>query len=235
MQQFMIIADHPVIINRSASYKNITLRIVLSNPSIRISVPMHASKAAIEHFFISNLEQIEAMQAEAFAAAEASAKQYVTDEMHHLFGEMYPLKVEESSQPSGGHFDNGTIYLSVKKGASRDDRGIVMDKFLRETLKEKTLEVAARLEPKMGVHANKFTMRLMKTRWGSCNINKKTISINLLLVQMPLICLESVVAHELVHLLETNHNKRFYSLMDQYYPAWQEANELLKEFSHKVD
>ncbi|MGH2103285.1 M48 family metallopeptidase, partial [Aerococcus urinaeequi] len=74
-----------------------------------------------------------------------------------------------------------------------------------------------------------FRIKQMKTRWGTCNIQKKRIWISLNLVTAPLICLESVVVHELVHLLETNHTKRFYDLMDQYFPKWQEANAILSK------
>lgn len=69
----------------------------------------------------------------------------------------------------------------------------------------------------------------MKTRWGSCNISRKSILINLQLVKKPLECLEYVLIHELVHLLEKNHTNRFRSLVEKYYPAWREAKRILTE------
>ena len=60
----------------------------------------------------------------------------------------------------------------------------------------------------------------MKTRWGSCNPKAGTILLNTELAKKPRECLEYVVVHELVHLLEPTHNARFVALMDQFLPAW---------------
>jgi predicted metal-dependent hydrolase len=60
----------------------------------------------------------------------------------------------------------------------------------------------------------------MKTKWGSCNTEAKTILLNLELAKKPLICLEYILVHELVHLHERNHNDRFVSLMDKFMPKW---------------
>lgn len=72
----------------------------------------------------------------------------------------------------------------------------------------------------------------MKTRWGSCNIRDKRIWLNLELVKKSPACLESVVVHEMVHLLERYHNKRFYALMDKFLPG---RHEIDKELQGKVD
>ena len=80
----------------------------------------------------------------------------------------------------------------------------------------------------IGVKASEWGIKAMKTRWGSCNTVKKRIWLNLHLIHKPLICLEYVLVHELVHLLEASHNKRFYALMTEFMPAWKEHRELLK-------
>lgn len=69
----------------------------------------------------------------------------------------------------------------------------------------------------------------MRTRWGTCNVEDRRIWINLQLVKKPIECLEYVVTHELVHLVEKNHTHRFQSLVAEYYPAWREAKKLLIE------
>ena len=70
--------------------------------------------------------------------------------------------------------------------------------------------------------ANSYQIKTLKSRWGSCHISTKVITINLELMKMPCECLEYVVVHELMHLLEASHNHRFKSLMDQYLPSWRE-------------
>lgn len=84
------------------------------------------------------------------------------------------------------------------------------------------------MEAIVGVHVNHWSIRAMKTRWGTCNTTKKRICLNLYLIQYPVICLEYVIVHELVHLLEASHNQRFYALMSQFMPAWKDYRILLK-------
>ena len=69
----------------------------------------------------------------------------------------------------------------------------------------------------------------MKTRWGTCNIPERRIWLNLQLVKKPPECLDYVITHELVHLVEANHTHRFHELVEKYCPAWREANKALKE------
>ena len=60
----------------------------------------------------------------------------------------------------------------------------------------------------------------MKTKWGSCNRETRSILLNSELAKKPPSCLEYIVVHELVHLLETHHTNRFVELMDQHLPNW---------------
>jgi hypothetical protein len=63
----------------------------------------------------------------------------------------------------------------------------------------------------------------MRTRWGSCNIRARRIWLSLELARKPVECLEYVLVHELVHLLERRHNQRFIAYMDQFLPTWRLA------------
>lgn len=94
-------------------------------------------------------------------------------------------------------------------------------------LKERIAYYAAKWEPVMGVHCVRFTIRDMKSRWGSCTIQKKTIRINLQLAKKPEECVEYVVVHELTHLLEASHNKVFHAYMKQFLPDYKEREKLL--------
>ena len=72
----------------------------------------------------------------------------------------------------------------------------------------------------IGVTAHRVSFRRMKTLWGSCNPKARTIRLNTELARQPLDCLEYVIVHELTHLLEPSHNRRFKTLMDQFLPHW---------------
>ena len=73
---------------------------------------------------------------------------------------------------------------------------------------------------KVGVTVNEVRIRRMKTRWGSCNADAGRIWLNLELAKKSPVCLEYILVHEMVHLLERSHNDRFRLLMDTVMPNW---------------
>lgn len=84
-------------------------------------------------------------------------------------------------------------------------------------------------EPVMGVDVSGITIRQMKTRWGSCNVNTHHINLNLALYDKGPECLEYVVVHEMCHILEAGHNPVFWGYMTKYYPEWQQIKKRLNE------
>src|SRR5438046_5868384 len=72
----------------------------------------------------------------------------------------------------------------------------------------------------LGVELADCGIKRMKTKWGSCNPESRRIWLNLELAKKSAQCLEYIVVHELVHLIERRHNDRFTSIMDEYLPHW---------------
>lgn len=107
------------------------------------------------------------------------------------------------------------------------DRSVTDEELLR--LKEQIGRFAGKWEPIMGVHCERWTIRDMKSRWGSCTVTKKTIRLNLQLAKKPEECVEYVVVHELTHLLEPSHNERFHAYMKQYLPDYKKRKQRLEE------
>lgn len=75
----------------------------------------------------------------------------------------------------------------------------------------------------MSVNPSSVSYKPMKSRWGVCNVKRRSICFSTYLLLLPAWCVEHVVVHELCHLLEPSHNARFRALMDNYYPRWREA------------
>ncbi len=98
-----------------------------------------------------------------------------------------------------------------------------------DALREMVGRYAGKWEPVMGVHCAHWTLRDMKSRWGSCSVQKRTIRINLQLAKKPEECVEYVVVHELTHLLEASHNERFHAYMKQFLPDYKERKKLLEQ------
>ncbi|MEO7386443.1 MAG: SprT family zinc-dependent metalloprotease [Gammaproteobacteria bacterium] len=81
----------------------------------------------------------------------------------------------------------------------------------------------------IGVATTGVRVRRMKTRWGSCNTRTRRIALNTELAKKPPGCLEYVLVHELVHLLERGHNSRFYGYLDQFLPDWRDRRVQLNQ------
>ena len=85
-----------------------------------------------------------------------------------------------------------------------------------------------RWQKTLGVRAAKIAIKDTRSQWGSCNVKNHNISISVWLGTFPEECIEYVVVHELVHLLEKGHNARFYGYLDRYYPEWKACEGKLK-------
>ncbi len=78
----------------------------------------------------------------------------------------------------------------------------------------------AKLEKKMNVKVSEICIRKMKTKWGTCNQKAKRIWLNTELAKKSIESMEYILTHEMVHLLERNHNKNFIASMDKFTPNW---------------
>lgn len=99
----------------------------------------------------------------------------------------------------------------------------------KRLLKKEVEKLVAKWEPVMGVKVSGITIRQMKTRWGSCNVNTHHININLALSKKPPECLEYVVVHEMTHILEGSHNQVFWGYMSEFYPDWKRVRKYLND------
>ena len=121
------------------------------------------------------------------------------------------------------------IIITVPENTSRDKRMKLLTQWYRFELDDMLRILIPECERKFAVKLNSFMIRNMKTRWGSCNIRKRNIVINLQLVKKPLVCLEFVLNHEFVHFFERLHNNKFKRILSAYYPNWREAEQLLRD------
>lgn len=94
--------------------------------------------------------------------------------------------------------------------ATRRERG--------RLLKELTPPLIEKLESAVGLKVEDWGVKQMKTKWGNCTIKGRRIWLNVKLVKKPVQCLQYVIVHEMVHLLERHHNDRFTALMDRLMP-----------------
>ena len=72
----------------------------------------------------------------------------------------------------------------------------------------------------VGVNVQRVFVQKMKTKWGSCNPGSRSVRLNTDLAKKPRECLEYIVVHEIVHMLEPTHNAHFVAIMDRLMPQW---------------
>ncbi len=197
--------------------KNMYLRIREPEGNIQISAPWGASQKQIQQFIENNWEWIVKKREEVMAKEQ---KEYVTGEKHSLWGQEYKLFVERSLKKPMTELRGDEIYLRVTAHSTVEERRKQLDKWYKEQLKKEVEKQKEHWEFVVGKQAKEWTFRRMKTRWGSCHVQKEKICLNIQLAEKPYSCLEYVMVHELTHLHETGHNKRFWGLMDKFYPSW---------------
>ena len=122
---------------------------------------------------------------------------------------------------------NSTIELRIRPGSDRNKREAVLNEWYRAQLKEQVPPLIAEWEPRIGVEVSDWGIRRMKTRWGTCNTRAKRVWLNLDLAKKPPACLEYVLVHEMLHLVERHHNDRFHQLMNDLFPHWRLRKEEL--------
>jgi predicted metal-dependent hydrolase len=204
--------------------KHLHLGVYPPDGRVRVSAPLHVTDDAVRMAVIGRLAWIRKHQARFAAQARQSARRMVSGESHLFLGRRYRLQVLEHRDVRQSVVVRGsTLELHVQPGTTDARREAILYGWYRAILRELVPPLIARWEPVLGVRAADWGIKRMKTRWGSCNTRDRRVWVNLELIKKAPECLEYVVVHELVHLLERGHGARFKALMDRHLPRWREV------------
>jgi len=215
--------------------KNIHLSVYPPKGRVRISAPERMNTETIRIFAISKISWIKQQQKKLLAQARETPRDYVDRESHYFRNKRYLLKVIEDNSESRIEVKHSELRLFVKPCSDRLDRAEFFDEWYRQQTKALVIPMISKWEKIIGVRLNSFVVRKMKTKWGSCTHTLKTIRLNSELAKKPTDCLEYIVVHELLHLLEPTHNARFIKLMNRYMPQWQLRREMLNALPVRHD
>ena len=207
--------------------KNVHLSVYPPTGRVRISAPLHMNLGTIRVFAVSKLAWIRQQQRKLQQQERETPREYLDRESHYVWGKRYLLEISEDDAPAAVELNHHRLLLRVRPEAELRKREAVVEKWYREQLKEAIPPLLERWQPLLSVRAEAFFVQRMKTRWGSCNIQGHTIRLNSELAKKPPECLEYILVHELVHLLEPTHNPRFVSTMDRFMPEWRYHREVL--------
>jgi len=208
--------------------KNMHLSVYPPTGRVRIAAPLNIDDAAVKLFAISKLAWIKKNQRKFGQQERQSPRAFAERESHYFEGRRYLLRVTEHEAPPKVIIKTKThIDLFVRPNTSIEQRQIILNEWYRKQLKNQIPELIGKWEKIIGVHVADWGVKQMKTKWGTCNIEQKRIWINLELAKKPLHCLEYIVVHEIIHLLERHHNAHFLFLMEKYFPKWKHSKEEL--------
>jgi predicted metal-dependent hydrolase len=207
--------------------KHLYLRVKTPDGAVRVSAPRRMKDAAIREFVTQRLGWIRRHQALLRKHAESSSLRFVEGEHHFVWGESHVLRVEECAGRPSVELDEHGLIMRVAPGADDAYREVLLNRWHGARLREALPALLDKWQPRLGVEARRISLRHMKSRWGSCTPHTGDIRLNTSLAQWAIECLEYVLVHELVHLLEASHNHRFQALMDAHLPDWREYRTLL--------
>lgn len=207
--------------------KNMYLKVRPPKGEVLICAPETMNIEMIRAFAIKKLSWIKKQQKTIQSQVREIPRDYTEKESHYLWGERYLLKIIESHQPPRIKLDYKTILLQIPPNTDLQKKEAIISQWYRQQLKQAIPPLIEKWQPLMGVRVNKFFVQQMKTKWGSCNVTQGNIRLNTELAKKPKLCLEYVVVHEMTHLLEANHSKKFIALMDYFMPQWREYQQIL--------
>ena len=209
--------------------KHIYLRVLAPDGRVTLVAPIGIQLAVIHAFAVSKLPWIRKQQRKLQSQVREAPRQLVEHESHMLWGCHYVLQVVEKPAKPCVLLDQQSIILQVRPGSDLSKRTAVMHAWHKSLLHGVVPDLIGEWQERLDVSVSAYFLQQMKTRWGSCTPRARHIRLNTDLVRKPKSLLEYVVVHEMVHLLEASHNKRFVALMDRHYPAWREATAELNQ------
>ena len=202
------------------SIKNLYIKVYPPKGEVRVVCPKHLDNAAIAQFVSNKIDWIEQKQAKSKARPTPTKQKYISGASCYFKGDRYLLNVIYRQAKPKVILEQNRLNLYVRHGSITEQREQILTSWYRQQLKAELPGLIYKWEQIIGVKTSDWGVKKMKTRWGTCNTQAKRIWLNLELIKKPHYCLEYVVVHELVHLLERSHNERFWNYVSQYLPEW---------------
>ena len=210
--------------------KNLHLGVYPPNGRVRVAAPLVVSDEAVRLAVIDKLAWIRRQKARFAEQPRQSEREMINGESHYYLGRRYRLRVHEQDGPVRVALRGiASLDLFLRPGTNSAQREAVLHRWHREQLKALIPPLLEKWQPVLGVQTTAWGIKKMKTKWGSCNVDARRVWFNLELAKKPPQCLEYIVVHELVHLLERHHNERFAALMGSFMPQWRQYRDMLNK------
>jgi predicted metal-dependent hydrolase len=156
-------------------------------------------------------------------------RQYISGETHRYLGKQYRLRVIEDASAEWVKLERGYLYVRTPDKTNTEQVKALLDGWYRKQARRVFRERLTAIEERFAnINLPDYTLQIktLTARWGSCTATG-VITLNLKLMQVPKSYIDYVIAHELCHLIEHNHSKRFYLLLNRIMPDWRQRRETL--------
>jgi predicted metal-dependent hydrolase len=208
--------------------KNLHLAVYPPFGRVRVAAPPQLDDEAVRLAVVTRLAWIKRQRQKMQDQLRQTMREMVGGETHYVWGRAYRLRVEEDG---GRHpvtlTPDGHLLLHVASGSDRATRARRLESWYRQELRRSIPMLISKWAAVLQVDEPSWGIRQMKTKWGTCNRDRAHVWLNLELAHKAPACLEYIVVHEMVHLLERNHTERFFDVMTEVMPQWERHREVL--------
>jgi predicted metal-dependent hydrolase len=210
--------------------RNLNLRIYPPDGRARVTAPLSMSDDVIKEFISRKLVWIRRHADRLSRQPRYAPADILSGEIHYFMGRRCTLNLVTTGRAGCVRLaDDSTIELNAGIHSTKARREQILYRWYREQISLLIPPLLERWQAGLGVSISKCSIKRMRSRWGSCNIRHRRITLNLELAKRPLHCLEYIIVHELMHLLERRHNRHFYDLMTRHLPQWRQYREELRD------
>ena len=204
--------------------KNLHIGVYPPAGRVRVAAPPAISEDAVRVAIVTRLGWIKKKQREFEGQARQPERRYISGETHFVFGKPLRLLVQPNSknrcmiQPDA----SDRLTMTVPSGSTTDQKAHWMSSWYRTQLRDRAAPRIVKWSERLGVPVPRWGIKLMRTKWGSCNPDKGLVWINLDLAKKPLPALDYVILHEIAHFVSPRHDDVFLSVLDRNMPGWRQ-------------
>lgn len=215
--------------------KHLYVRVKPPDAQVSINTPLYASIAHIQHVLASKKNWIREARNRCLAehAISHPTSKLMTGALIPFLGTNYLLSIRACEEKPRLFLSNNFLVCELHDCSSLDLAQL--SQWYRQQFYALLPPLIDKWQNHTGIKIKDVRLKQMKTRWGSCNTVTRGLWLNLHLVKKPLICIEYVLLHEMLHLLEKGHNRHFYALMTQFMPDWKNHHRHLHRPTVKTD
>jgi predicted metal-dependent hydrolase len=207
--------------------KNLHIGVYPPMGRVRVAAPIQLDDDQVRLAVVNRLQWIKRQREQLQIAQRQTIREMTTGESHYVWGSRFRLKLIK--RPGRPHLqvEGNRLLLYAPEGSDSELRRALLDRWYRAQLRQAIPEVLTKWEPRVGVTVPRWSIRRMKTKWGSCNRETGHIWFNVELAKKHPECLEYLAVHEMTHILERCHGERFAKLMEKAIPDWRARRDLL--------